>query len=194
MKAAMLKRVLPPNNETIVSVSQDTGVAKATTSYWKKQAADGILERGDGPLRPSDRSSAEKLTLLLESRGVEMDQHGEWLRSHGLHSEHLPLWEQELRDIVTDKEKKQREELAELQRKDKALAETAALLALKKSGSDLGGRRGRLIPRADRVLAVELGKLSPRYFQAHVCSAAGCTKRRMSSISCPRRSSRAPRR
>ena len=44
MKAAILKRVLPPNNETIVSVSQDTGVAKATISYWKKQAADGILD------------------------------------------------------------------------------------------------------------------------------------------------------
>ena len=148
MKAAILKRVLPPNNETIVSVSQDTGVAKATISYWKKQAADGILEPGDGPLRPSDRSPAEKLTLLLESRGVEKDQHGEWLRSHGLHSEHLPLWEQELRDIVT--EKKQREELAELkrknkelekelQRKDKALAETAALLAMKKKAQAIWG-------------------------------------------------------
>ena len=150
MKAAILKRVLPPNNETIVSVSRETGVAQATISYWKKQAADGILEAGDGPLRPSDRSPAEKLTLLLESRGVEKQQHGEWLRSHGLHSEHLPLWEQELRDIVTEKEKKQREELAELKRKnkdlekelhrkDKALAETAALLALKKKAEAIWG-------------------------------------------------------
>ena len=71
MKAAVLKRVLPPNNETIVSVSQGTGVAKATISYWKKQAADGILEARDGALCPIDRSPAEKLTLLLESRGVE---------------------------------------------------------------------------------------------------------------------------
>ena len=74
----------------------------------------------------------------MESR---KDQHGEWLRSRGVHSEHLPLWQQELRDIVTEKEKKQREELAgltrenkelakELERKNKALAETAALLAL----------------------------------------------------------------
>jgi transposase-like protein len=150
MKAAILKRVLPPNNESIVSVSQDTGVARATISYWKKRAADGILEVGDEALRPSDRSPAEKLTLLLESRGVEEQQHGEWLRSHGLHTEHLPLWEQELRDIVTEKEKKRREELAELkrknkelekelQRKDKALAETAALLALKKKAEAIWG-------------------------------------------------------
>jgi len=73
MKAAILRRVLPPNNETIATVSRETGVAKATISYWKKQAADGILEAGDAPLRPSDRSSAEKLTLLLKSRGVEKD-------------------------------------------------------------------------------------------------------------------------
>jgi len=44
MKAAILRRVLPPNNETIATVSRETGVAKATISYWKKQAADGILE------------------------------------------------------------------------------------------------------------------------------------------------------
>jgi transposase len=103
--------------------------------------------------------------LLLESRSVDEEQHEEWLRSHGLHTEHLPLWEQgwsqstglllapaawELREIVTDKEKKQREELAELKRKnkelerelrrkDKALAETAALLALKKRAEAIWG-------------------------------------------------------
>jgi predicted transcriptional regulator len=55
VKAAILKRVLPPNNETIVSVSQDTGVARATISYWKKRAADGILELRDEALRLSDK-------------------------------------------------------------------------------------------------------------------------------------------
>ena len=66
------------------------------------------------------------------------------------HSEHLPLWEQELREIVTEKEKRQREELIELKRrnkelekelarKDKALAETAALLALKKKAEAIWG-------------------------------------------------------
>ena len=150
MKAAIIKRILPPNEESVAAVSRETGVSAATIHYWKKQAAEGMLDLGDGEVRPRDRSPAEKFTLLLESRSIDEEQHGEWLRSHGLHTEHLPLWEQELREIVTEKEKKQREELAELKRKnkeldrelrrkDKALAETAALLALKKKAEAIWG-------------------------------------------------------
>lgn len=150
MKAAIIRRILPPNGETISDVSRETGVATATIHYWKKQAAEGMLDLGDGQMRPRDRSPAEKFTLLLESKSVDGELHGEWLRSHGLHTEHLPLWEQELREIVNDKEKKQREELAELRRKNKALekelnrknkalAETAALLTLKKKAEAIWG-------------------------------------------------------
>ena len=150
MKAAIVKRVLPPNDESVTAVSRETGVSTATIHYWKKQAAEGMLDVGDGGVRPRDRGAGEKLTLLLESKTVSAEDHGEWLRSRGLHSEHLPLWEQELREIVTEKEKRQREELAELKRKnkelekelarkDKALAETAALLALKKKAEAIWG-------------------------------------------------------
>lgn len=150
MKAAIIKRVLPPNEESVRDISSETGIHTATIYLWKKQAAEGMLDLGDGEVRPRDRSPGEKLTLLLESKSIETEKHGEWLRFHGLHTEHLPLWEQELREIVTEKEKKQREELAELKRKnkelqkelsrkDKALAETAALLALKKKAETIWG-------------------------------------------------------
>ena len=150
MKSAILKRILPPNEESVTAVSRETGVSTNTIYYWKKQAAEGILDLGDGEVRPRDRAPGEKLTLLLESKAINADDRGEWLRSRGLHTEHLPLWEQELREIVTEKEKNQREELAELKRKnkelqkelnrkDKALAETAALLALKKKAETIWG-------------------------------------------------------
>jgi transposase-like protein len=88
--------------------------------------------------------------LLLEGNGLEEQHRGEWLREHGLHSEHLNVWEQELRDIVTDKDQKLRQELAEtkkklketereLARKEKALAEMAALVALKKKANAIWG-------------------------------------------------------
>ena len=67
-----------------------------------------------------------------------------------MHSEHLNVYEQELRDIVTEKNEKYREENKqlkkekralekELRRKEKALAEMAALLALKKKHRRFGG-------------------------------------------------------
>ena len=71
------------------------------------------------------------------------EQKGEWLRQHGLHSEHLPLWEQELTAVMNNKQsdlnqknaelKKENKRLQkELERKEKALAEAAVLLTLKK--------------------------------------------------------------
>lgn len=55
----------------------------------------------------------------------------------------------------SEKERKKLEK--ELQRKDKALAETAALLVLsKKAHAIWGGQRGRSISASDREYAVQL--------------------------------------
>ena len=149
-KESILKKVVPPESKSVAEVSRETGVATWTIYQWKRAARDGKLTDTGGELRPGDRSPAEKLRLLLEGSGLEEQQRGAWLREQGLHSEHLTVWEQELRDIVTDKDQKLRQELAEtkkklkrteqeLARKDKALAEMAALLALKKKANAIWG-------------------------------------------------------
>jgi uncharacterized protein YlxW (UPF0749 family) len=92
---------------------------------------------------PKGRPASEKLTLLLESSALTDENRGEWLRENGLHEEHLQLWEQEMREIVNDKQQNLQEEVKrlrkankslekELQRKEKAIAELATLVALKK--------------------------------------------------------------
>jgi hypothetical protein len=92
---------------------------------------------------PRDWPPAQKFRLLMEGRQLPTDQRGEWLRTNGLHSEHLTLWEQELAGLMTDKQdslkaenknlKKQVKDLErDMDRKDKALAEVVALLVLKK--------------------------------------------------------------
>ena len=86
----------------------------------------------------------EKYQLVLEAAGIDNEQLGLFLRERGLHSEHLTIWDQELREMIEKKNdkkdvelkalKKRNQELEkELQRKEKALAEAAALLLLKKS-------------------------------------------------------------
>ena len=149
-KESILKKVLPPENRSVAEVSRETGVAVWSIYQWKRDAREGRLEAAGGQLRPKDRNPGEKLRLVIEGNGLEEEQKGEWLREHGLHSEHLTLWEQELRDIVTDKDQKLRQELAEtkkklkekereLARKEKALAEMAALLTLKKKADAIWG-------------------------------------------------------
>jgi transposase len=94
-------------------------------------------------LGPRQLGAPEKFALLLEAAGLKEDERGPWIREKGLHTEHLQLWQQELRDTVAEKSNKDKQDLKdakkrikelekELNRKDKALAEMAALVALKK--------------------------------------------------------------
>lgn len=149
-KESILKKVLPPETRSVAEVSRETGVPAWSIYQWKREARNGKLGAAGAQLRPSDRNPAEKLRLVIEGNALEEEQQGEWLREHGLHSEHLRMWEQELRDIVSDKDQKLRQELAdtkrklkekerELARKEKALAEMAALLTLKKKADAIWG-------------------------------------------------------
>ena len=146
----VLKKVLPPENRSVREIAEENGLSEQTIRNWMQQSKNGNLELITGKSSPNHRSSSEKMKLLLESKQVSNESIGQWLREHGLHSEHLPLWEQEMLDVVSDKSDKRKEQNAELvkenkhlkkelARKEKALAEMAALLVLKKKADKLWG-------------------------------------------------------
>lgn len=148
-KETQVKKVLPPNNRSALSVAKEAGISYQTLRNWLEQAKNGTLDKQD-TVGGAHRSSREKFNLVMESKSVLKDEQGKWLREKGLHSEHIPLYEQELRDLVdnngkTEKEenkklKKENKRLAkELEKKEKALAEMAALYTLKKKAEELWG-------------------------------------------------------
>lgn len=148
-RASVVKKTQDGSGRTLSQVARDTGVSTATISNWIQQFKSGTLGLdGCDALTPAQRNPGEKLSLLLESKTLTEDQRGEWLRKHGIHSEHISLWEQELTSIMTDKQTNLNQENAELRkenkrltkelaRKEKALAETAVLLTLKKKYHNL---------------------------------------------------------
>lgn len=147
---SILKKVLPPSNKSIYEVSKEMGIADQTIRNWLQKAKDGTLESTSGEISTLQRNSLEKLNLLLKSRSLKEEELGKWLRENGIHSETLKLWEQEVKEMMTDKEKRYKEELKEskqkikelekeLLRKEKALAEVAALLTLKKKADAIWG-------------------------------------------------------
>jgi len=149
-KNRVIKQILPPENKSISAICRETGVSDQTIRNWLKLLKNDKLDSIDGEISPDTRNPSEKMTLLLEGRSIESDQLGQWLRSNGLHTEHLSLWEQELRDNISDKNTKDKETIKELKkktkklekellRKEKALAEMAALLMLKKKRTISGG-------------------------------------------------------
>jgi transposase len=81
----------------------------------------------------------ERAKLVLEAAGLTEQELGELLRTRGVHREQLDEWRSSLEDALAHPRTKNSGEakrIRELERevayKDKALAETAALLVLQK--------------------------------------------------------------
>ena len=143
-RGSIIRQVLA--GKSAYQVAQETGVNVATVGNWLNKHKSGtlVLDGSEGEPKPSSRSPVEKLALLMQSKSLLETERGEWLRQNGLHSQHLSLWEQELTTMMNDKKseidaenvslKKQNNELrTELAIKEKALAEAAILLTLKKN-------------------------------------------------------------
>ena len=155
-KSSIVRRVVEGGTKSVYQVSKETGICSTTINSWIEMHKAGKLTLDSADeLTPSSRSPGEKLALLLESKMLDDESRGEWLRKQGLHSEHLPLWEQELAGMVQDKQsalksenanlKKEKKQLEkdlkakerELAVKEKALAVAAVLLLLKKKHQNL---------------------------------------------------------
>lgn len=97
--------------------------------------------------RPQDWTAEEKLEAVLEYEKLDEQKRGVYLREKGLHSVHIERWKQQvLEGLKSSKSGKKdprdikiKELEKELGRKEKALAEAAALLVLKKKAQDIWG-------------------------------------------------------
>lgn len=140
IKESILKKVLAPGGASVISISEETGVNKSTIYHWIKKT-DNFNMNGKN-LTPRKWNFIDKFKNLLESKEKSASELGIFLREKGIHSEHLELWEEEIKKIIlssSDKKKEiylQKENIKlsrELRRKEKALAELSALLVLKKN-------------------------------------------------------------
>jgi transposase len=146
-KASLVKKTQDGSGRSIGQVARESGVSYQTLASWIQSYQAGTLSvDGSEAVTPDQRTSSEKLALLLESKTLSEAELGAWLRQQGLHAEYLPLWEQDLLTMINKKDvetitdnallrKEVKRLQKELDRKDKALAETAVLLTLKKNSS-----------------------------------------------------------
>lgn len=126
------------SGSSVVKLSEEAGVSKCSIYQWIKASQKGFVPKTG----PATLDLSEKQTLLLESRSIADNNMGEWLRKNGLCSDHLIKWKKEIDNTMLKNNddkiefkriKKENEELRkDLYRKNQALAEVTALLALKK--------------------------------------------------------------
>ena len=140
------------------SLAAEIGVCQGTLSRWKREASSVGSMRGKrrspssksgAGQRPKDRAAQNKLRILTETGTLSGEELGAFLRREGVHEADLERWrESSLEglsgDVVAKSQavranKKVAKLEKELRRKDKALAEAAALLVLQKKVQALWG-------------------------------------------------------
>ena len=126
LKDALLRRMLPPNNESITKISREEGISEQTLRNWRDKARkEGSAAPGTDAV-PDDWSTQDKFLVVVET--ASMNANG------GIAKEASRL-NRELKDSKKERRKLEKE----LQRKEKALAEAAALLVLSKKANAIWG-------------------------------------------------------
>ena len=158
-KSNMVRKMACPNGISAYALSREVGIPQPSLSRWLRDA-NVVGEYGNSPIsaepgrimspkRPQDKSAEEKLKIVIEAETVSEDQLGAFLRRNGIHEAQLHEWRAMMLSGLkkptrpsskTSEETRRIHELEkELLRKDKALAEAAAILILKKKVQSIWG-------------------------------------------------------
>jgi len=152
-KEAVLKKMLPPNPVSIAALAQEEGISEATLYNWRNQArAKGQL-LPDSDTTPAGWCAADKFAAVVETAAMNEAALSAYCRERGLYVEQIHEWRKAC-EQANDWERSQNKQLKasrqadkkrikelerELKRKEKALAETAALLVLRKKAQAIWG-------------------------------------------------------
>ena len=152
-KASVISKMLPPHNVALRQLSREEGISEGTLSRWRSEArAQGKL-LPDGQSGPDGWTSCDKFAAVVETAALNEAEVSAYCRERGLYPEQIRRWREACerandwerttsRQIAkeTKGDKKRLRKLEqELARKEKALAETAALLVLRKKAAAIWG-------------------------------------------------------
>lgn len=137
-KNRAVARLLPPESAPVEEVSNEIGVSVSTLERWRSEA------QGDADRRQV-WTAAARFEAVLTTATMDEAAKSAWCRSNGVYLHELTAWRQSATQALagpqevraspqqTQQDRKRIKELErDLRRKEKALAEAAALLVLSK--------------------------------------------------------------
>ena len=168
-KSKMVQRMMGPRAMSANSLADEVGMNQPTLSKWLRDARGTLLSMSQKPSarttpassttapnspkarRAEDWSAEDRLRIVVEAGRLSETDLGAFLRREGLHEATINEWRTAALDGLapqrgarsrakrTSEQKRVRELERELRRKDKALAEAAALLMLQKKVQAIWG-------------------------------------------------------
>jgi transposase-like protein len=152
-KEALLRQMMPPQNRLVSELARESGITEQTLYTWRRQLRNqGTPVPGSGK-NAEEWTSEDKFAVVLETATLNASELAEYCRRKGLFAEQIATWraacmaanaslaQQTRGQQAQSKEDKKRIRQLEkdLQRKEKALAEAAALLILRKKAQAIWG-------------------------------------------------------
>lgn len=156
----VVQKLNRPGGPTAKEISARLGIPRGTLYRWRIEARVSGVPQDDSddntelPLprearRPQDWPAEDKLRAVREAAQLEGNELGAFLRREGLHEADLKRWGEAIEHAAlsalsgtrqrSQDQKRIRQLEGEIKRKDKALAEGAALLLLSKKARALWG-------------------------------------------------------
>lgn len=142
IKAAAVSRMQPPRNQSVPQIAREMNIPQATLYSWRAQA------KRQGQLMPhsqhNDWDAASKLNCIISCATLNQAELSAFCREKGLFPEQIDEWKAQLMSQLSSAPSREEQRVvkqlsntikqlqSEIQRKDKALAESAALLVLSK--------------------------------------------------------------
>ncbi len=152
-KQAVLAKLCPPSNRSVREVAAEEGISEATLYNWRRQARERGELYPDAGTDARGWSARDKFAAVVETAAMNESERSEYCRQRGLYPQQLSAWRRAC-EQANDWAEERRQEHArqsreqgrrirdlkrELRRKEKALAETAALLTLSKKARAIWG-------------------------------------------------------
>ena len=152
-RESILRRIMPPNSESIARIAKEEGISEQTLRNWQKRARrDGYAAPGTDA-QSEEWSTQDKFLIVVETASMNERELAEYARKKGLYVEQIKAWRDacmnanggiakeaaRLNRALKDSQKERRKLERELHRKEKALAEAAALLVLRKKARAIWG-------------------------------------------------------
>ena len=140
LKAAVIARMIPPHNQPVVQIARSEGIPVNTLYTWRSKTGISTASTHVEVKPPQQWSREARFAILVETAPLSAHAVAEYCRRKGLYPEQIQQWKNEIMQPDPREEKalikKQQNEIHQLKReiarKDKALAEAAALLILQK--------------------------------------------------------------
>jgi transposase-like protein len=152
-KAAVIAKMLPPHNTSLRQLSQEEGISEGTLARWRSEARSRGQLLPDAHAGPEGWTARDKFAAVLETAAMNETELSEYCRRRGLYREQLSAWRtacerandwdrsaaRQIARETKDDRKRIHELERELARKEKALAEAAALMILRKKVDAIWG-------------------------------------------------------